>query len=39
MISNKIGYIICESAIPGFAETNIIDEKNGKLVAEGILQT
>lgn len=39
MISNKIGYIICESAIPGFAETNIIDEKNGKLIGEGILQT
>ena len=39
MTSNKIGYIICESAIPGFSETNIIDEKNGKLIGEGILQT
>ena len=39
MKQNNIGYIICESAIPGFSETNIVEEKNGKLVAEGILQT
>lgn len=39
MISNKIGYIICESGIPGFSETNIIKEENGKVIAEGILQT
>ena len=35
----NIGYIICESAIPGFAETNIIREENGKVIGEGILQT
>ena len=39
MIPKNIGYIICESAIPGFSETNIIDEKNGKVIGEGILQT
>ena len=35
----NIGYIICESAIPGFAETNIVKEENGKVIGEGILQT
>lgn len=39
MILKDIGYIICESAIPGMTETNIIKEENGKVIAEGILQT
>ena len=39
MKQTNIGYIICESAIPGFSETNVVEEKNGKLIAEGILQT
>lgn len=39
MKQNNIGYIICESAIPGFVETNIVNEENGKVIAEGILQT
>lgn len=39
MVLDKIGYIICESNITGFTETNIIKEENGKVVAEGILQT
>lgn len=39
-MSNKnIGYIICESAIPGFTETNIVKEENGKVIGEGIIQT
>lgn len=37
-ISN-IGYIICESAIAGFDNTNIVKEENGKVIGEGILQT
>lgn len=39
MKPETIGYIICESAIPGFIDTNIIEEKNGRLIGEGILQT
>ena len=39
MILDKLGYVICESAIPGMVETNIIKEENGKVIAEGILQT
>ena len=39
MILNSIGYIICESNITGFTDTNIIKEENGKVIAEGILQT
>ena len=39
MIPKDIGYIICESAIPGFSETNIVNEQNGRLIGEGILQT
>lgn len=39
MILNNIGYIICESAIAGFTDTNIVKEENGKVIAEGILQT
>lgn len=40
MILNNIGYIICESAITGFQDTNIIDEtKSGRVIGEGILQT
>lgn len=35
----KIGYIINESAITGFDNTNIVKEDNGKVIAEGILQT
>lgn len=35
----KIGYIINESAITGFENTNIVKEDNGKVIAEGILQT
>lgn len=38
MIYNSIGYIINESAIAGFDHTNIIAEKNGKAIAEGVLQ-
>ena len=38
-LNDKIGYIICESAITGFDDTNIIKEENGKVIAEGILQT
>ena len=39
MILKNIGYIICESAIAGFTDTNVLKEENGKLIAEGILQT
>ena len=39
MILNSIGYIICESAIAGFTDTNIVKEENGRVIAEGILQT
>mgnify|MGYP003292379070 CR=1 FL=1 len=39
MILDSIGYIICESAIAGFTDTNIVKEENGKVIAEGILQT
>ena len=40
MDNKVIGYIINESAIPGFTETNIIGEdKPGRLIGEGILQT
>ena len=39
MVLKNIGYIICESAIAQFTDTNIIEEKNGKIIAEGILQT
>ena len=39
MILKDIGYIICESAITGFTDTNIIKEENGRVIAEGILQT
>ena len=36
----KIGYILNESFIPGFSETNIIrEDKEGRLVAEANLQT
>ena len=35
----KLGYIINESAITGFENTNIVKEENGRLIAEGILQT
>ncbi len=35
----EIGYIINESFIPGFQDTNIISEdKQGRVVAEGVLQ-
>lgn len=39
MVYNNIGYIINESAITGFTDTNIISEKNGRLIGEGILQS
>lgn len=39
MILNNIGYIICESNITGFTDTNIIKEENGKVIGEGVLQT
>ena len=40
MILGNIGYMINEaSAIAGFDKVNIITENNGKLIAEGILQT
>ena len=39
MILKDLGYIICESAIAGMTETNIIKEENGRVIAEGILQT
>lgn len=39
MVLDKIGYIICESSITGFNKTNIIKEENGRILAEGILQT
>lgn len=38
MILNNIGYIINESAIAGFDHVNIIAEKNGKAIGEGVLQ-
>ena len=34
----KIGYIINESAITGFDNTNIVKENNGRVIAEGVLQ-
>lgn len=38
-MNNTIGYAILESAIPGFTETNIINQdKKGRVVAEAILQ-
>lgn len=38
-MNKQIGYIINESAIPGFTETNIISEnKKGRVVAEAVLQ-
>lgn len=39
MILDSIGYVICESAITGFEKTNILKEENGKVIAEGVLQT
>lgn len=40
MTDKNIGYIINESNITGFEKTNIISEnKDGKVLAEGILQT
>lgn len=39
MNNKNIGYIICESAIPGFVETNIVKEENGRVIGEGIIQT
>lgn len=39
MVIKDLGYIICESAIAQFTDTNIIEEKNGKVIGEGILQT
>jgi hypothetical protein len=39
MIPKKIGYIICESGITSAEVTNVVGTKNGKIVAEGILQT
>ena len=36
----KVGYIVNESFIPGFSETNIIrEDKEGRLIAEANLQT
>jgi hypothetical protein len=36
----RVGYIINESAIPGFTETNIIrEDKEGRVIAEADLQT
>ena len=38
-MNQTIGYVINESAIPGFQETNIIrQDKKGRVVAEAILQ-
>lgn len=40
MILGNIGYMICESsAITGFDTMNIIKEDNGRVIAEGIIQT
>ena len=39
MIVKDIGYIINESNIALFTDTNIIKEDNGRVIAEGILQT
>ena len=37
---NPIGYIIIESAIPGYTENNIIrEDKEGRIIAEAELQT
>ena len=36
MVIKDIGYIICESAIAQFTDTNIIKEETGKVIAEGI---
>lgn len=39
-MNRQIGYVINESAIPGFTETNIIaEDKKGRLIAESVLQT
>lgn len=38
-VIQSIGYIICESNITGFDHMNVIKDKNGKALAEGILQT
>lgn len=38
-MNRQIGYIINESAIPGFTETNIVaEDKKGRVVAEAIVQ-
>lgn len=39
MILDKIGYIICESGITSEKVTNILEYVNGKVIAEGIIQT
>lgn len=40
MVVKNIGYIINESNITGFVDSNIIkEEKSGRVIAEGILQT
>jgi hypothetical protein len=40
MSEKTIGYIINESSIPGFQETNIINQdKKGRLIAETKCQT
>lgn len=40
MITDKIGYIICETETVSDPRTKIVSEgRNGKLVAEGVLQT
>ena len=39
MISKNIGYIICESDITTADITNVVERKDGKLIAEGIIQT
>jgi len=38
-VIDNIGYIICESNIVGMTETNILKENNGRVIAEGVLQT
>ena len=35
MDTKQIGYIICESAIPGFTETNIVKEENRSILKLG----
>lgn len=39
MILDKIGCVICETGITAEPVANIVNERNGRVIAEGVLQT